>query len=233
MSPLGERAAATGTIGHKGARLRSAFCGLFLAVVSADASGQDSMVVSSDSLRALEAEYRACPDEFCAAAKLASLDTSTVAHIMRYGAEDRLVIAGIQAPAGYPWIVRFTIKPISESLYRLHLQSEKDIAHGNGVGLWSSRSVIRFDGQVRFPIRSAGSIGGGWLNRGTKEDTEGGITNSVLVQAGPTADALLFQGDSQDVLTFAMIDRIGFTYLHGSGTVQLADGTVIALPKKR
>lgn len=211
---------------------------VFSAPIAAGAQAPEA--ASSETLRAQKKEYLECPDEYCRAEKLAVFESSILTHIAQHGAEGRLVIETIRWTQGYDWIVRFTIKDVSGatgtggigSMYRLSLQSSRDIAHGSGVGLWSYNSIIRFDGPVRFPIRSRGDIGGGWLNRGTREDVEKyGVTNGALVMAEPVAGSILFEGDTNDVLTFAMIDQIGFTYLHGKGRVHLADGTIVDLPK--
>lgn len=212
---------------------------LFLEEASAKAQVKESE--SRGAVSNMERQYLECDDEWCKAEKLAVLEEAL---IDKHRSGEGFFIPSINAQPNweYPAIVRFTIKSISDSQYELKLQSVKDIAHGTGVGYWGYSSIIRFEGKVRFPIRSEGQIGGGWLNRGTLEQTlKHGLTNSTLVRANPTEEALLFEGDPKDPLSFAFLHseklkwppEIVFCYLHGTGKVYLKDGTIVSLPPKK
>jgi hypothetical protein len=48
--------------------------------------------------------------------------------------------------------------------------------------------------------------------------------------AKPAKDALIFEGETSDPLTFAFLQGIGLVYLHGTGSVTLKDGTKRSFP---
>jgi hypothetical protein len=154
--------------------------------------------------------------------------------------EENVVFKNIQPDDSGPSI-RFTIESKDSNCYKIAFKASYDRLEVDdipGIFLLGDGSIIRFECETPFPLKTTKPVlefpgiihVHGYIGFNLDDARS---TNSMFISASPKVDYMIFNGQKQDPLSFALLKDIGFIYLHGKGFVVTKSGDTIVFPPIR
>jgi hypothetical protein len=123
-------------------------------------------------------------------------------------------------------LVRCTLEPASQfpGAVVAYFDKKGDQMRASGFQTFSSLSILRFSGTVRFPFTTPAPSAdpsfriNGYLGRDEEWAKNGRRSSNLLMSISLASDTATFTGVPGDPLTFILLPE-GLVYIHGTGTV--------------